>query len=106
MVEFVTEPYPKVTLKTVEEWAEIITLLKNSPDTHLNVLKHAKEARLMEAEKIKGEQLSYEGGQVVEIELQLPNDKFIKMALSQTKEHKWMICFYQDNLEPIQKQKK
>jgi hypothetical protein len=106
MVEFINEPYPKITTKTVEEWANIITLLKDSPDTHLNVLKHAKEARLIEVEKIRGEQLSCGGGQVVETELNLPNDRFIKMALSQTKEHKWVICFYQDNLESAQNQKK
>lgn len=106
MAEFVNEPYPKIDEKPFDKWATAMTMLRDSPQIELNVLKLASNATLMDPAKIRGEQLSKEGGQVVEITLKVTEDQFIKMAVAQTKELKWVICYYQDNVPTLTNIKK
>jgi len=96
--EFFAEPYIKPEEKTYDKWASIMTMLKDAPELNINVLKEAEGVTMVEAGRIKGKQLSKNGGQVVEVEMKIPEDQFIKMMLCQTKENKWAVSFYQDNL--------
>jgi hypothetical protein len=96
--EFFAEPYVKPEEKTYDKWASIMTMLKDAPELYINVLKEAGGATMIEADRVKGKQLSKDGGQVVEVEMKTPEEQFVKMVLCQAKNNRWTICFYQDNL--------
>lgn len=96
--EFFAEPYVKPEERPYDKWANIMTMLKDAPELEINVLKEASNATMVEGERVKGKQLLKDGGQVVEVEMKTPEEQFVKMMLCQTKDNKWTICFYQDNL--------
>jgi len=106
LAEFVNEPYPKMDEKPFDKWAAAMTMLRDSQQTNIHVLKHPSNATFMEPSKIRAEQLSKDGGQVVEFSLTVAEDQFVKLAAAQTKEKKWVICFYQDNIPTLTTGKK
>ena len=106
MAEFVNEPYPKMDEKPFDKWVAAMTMLRDSPHTEIHVLKHANNATIMEQSRIRKEQLSKDGGQVVEFDLKVAEDQWIKLAVCQNKEKKWAICHYQDNVPSLTTGKK
>ncbi len=106
VAEFINEPYTKADEKPWEKWVAAFTMLRDGPQTTIHVLKHASEATLIDPARIRAEQLSKEGGQLVEFSLAVTDDQFIKVAVVQTKEKRWVICFYQDNVPAIAGKKK
>ena len=101
--EFFSEPYIKPEERPYDKWNNIITMLKDAPELHFNVLKAAANATMIDPERVKGKQLLKEGGQIVEVEMKVEEEQFIKIVMCQTKEKKWAICFYQDNMAPAKK---
>ena len=101
IAEFVDDPYVNINIKPIEKWNEAMGLLKNSTNKKVNVLMTASSSKNIDGRRIKATQFVETGGQVVEVDFERQNNEKINLSLCQTKDGRWVLIYYDDNIPDL-----